>query len=82
MFVSFWKRSKEQKNLMQKGQEKYRAKRKKEALKRTEKKCNKCNEILPLKMFYKHKNSLDGVDGKCKDCEKSRCKRRKNKKRG
>ena len=64
--------SKEQINLMQKGQEKYREKRRKEALARTEKKCNKCNNILNLNMFYKNKKSLDGVDYKCKDCEKRR----------
>ena len=64
--------SKEQINLMQKGQEKYREKRRKEALARTEKKCNKCKEIKPLDMFYKSKKNLDGLDYHCRDCDKLR----------
>tara|TARA_Y100000593_G_scaffold65282_1_gene120331 strand:- start:178 stop:1119 length:942 start_codon:yes stop_codon:yes gene_type:complete len=64
--------SKEQINLMQKGQEKYREKRRKEALARTEKKCNKCNNILNFNMFYKNRSSLDGVDYHCKECDKKR----------
>ena len=64
--------SKEQINLMQKGQEKYREKRRKEALARTEKKCNKCDKMLNLNMFYKNKKTLDGTDYHCKSCDKKR----------
>tara|TARA_Y100001973_G_C5181396_1_gene325145 strand:+ start:797 stop:1699 length:903 start_codon:yes stop_codon:yes gene_type:complete len=73
--------SKKQINLMQKGQEKYREKRRKEALARTEKKCNKCKEIKPLDMFYKSKKNLDGLDYHCRDCEKLRKKKYYGKKK-
>jgi hypothetical protein len=38
----------------------------------TEVKCNICEETLPVKDFYKDKNSPTGVMRRCKDCHKNR----------
>ena len=35
-----------------------------------EKKCFKCNQILPITNFYKHSGTADGYLGKCKSCTK------------
>ena len=32
--------------------------------------CSRCGKTLPLKEFYKRKNSNDGHDARCKDCKK------------
>ena len=36
-----------------------------------EKKCFKCDNILPLDMFYKHSGMTDGHLNKCKICTKN-----------
>ena len=74
----------EHKQKLQEGREKYREKVNKELAEkyknRTEKKCNHCDIIKPLNMFYKTKRTLDGHIGHCKPCEIKRKKiKRKNK---
>ncbi len=67
---------KEHYNKLSIGRKKYYENKRKEKLEeikdRTEKKCNKCNQILSLSMFYKSKSNLDGLDYYCKDCDKKR----------
>lgn len=33
--------------------------------------CVRCNQEQPIKMFYKSKNTLDGIDYYCKECRKT-----------
>lgn len=34
------------------------------------KRCNFCNTVFPVGMFYRHKNNKDGLRSDCKDCNK------------
>lgn len=43
-----------------------------------EKKCFKCDNILPIDDFYKHKKSRDGHLNKCKECTKKDVRKREN----
>jgi hypothetical protein len=43
-----------------------------------EKKCFKCNNILPISEFYEHKKMPDGHLNKCKNCTKKDVKLREN----
>jgi len=44
-----------------------------------EKKCFKCENILPLDMFYKHIGMTDGHLNECKECLKKRVRKREKK---
>lgn len=43
-------------------------------------KCSKCEQELPLDMFYKNKSLRNGHDTICKECRKEYVKTRKSKK--
>ena len=42
------------------------------------KKCSKCSELKPVEMFAKCKVSKDGLQYKCKQCDKLNSKQRRN----
>jgi hypothetical protein len=44
----------------------------------TEKKCFKCEHILPIKEYYIHKQMPDGHLNKCKECTKNDVRKREN----
>jgi len=47
---------------------------------RTEKECYKCKKTKNLDLFYKSKAHLDGYEGMCKSCEKTRKQKQRSKK--
>lgn len=44
--------------------------------------CSKCRETKPLGEFYKDKSKIDGLEGKCKECSKTKNKNYYNKTKG
>ena len=71
------------KDRVSKANKEHAKKRKEKFLKeisgRTEKECYKCKKTKNLDLFYKSKAHLDGYEGMCKSCEKTRKQKQRSK---